>query len=334
RALQGKKTTVMLEGYFNAAILAALKHIPVADEQALIPAVTAIENNSGNRVVVVRRNLDAILKKIEDLEPKKHSEGGTAEELVHAIDQTQEVVAEFSKIAEAVALMNDQVSALECYRWFGKLFVKYNRPEMLSGRSSDADYDFFKFVGHELFVTLVAFLIREQRWELLGVLVSEQIPMTYVPREHGPGNVYWDYASKHLILLMHESKIKGRMSLHADMLHNRHTDGGLGSVLPFIEFTAADYFLFLLGELPPSDVPVGMPWRPWSCLFMKKTPAFIKSAEQKKTARMIINVFGISNVDEFKKRLNGRVGKVGQLFRDGWWDQPVQREDIDRIGTR
>jgi hypothetical protein len=323
-----------LESQFKEAILAALNHAPTAEEPQSIPAVAAIEANQANRVVTLRRNLDEILKKIESLEPKKHSEGGTVVELIHAIDQTQEVVAEFSKIAEIISVMNDQVSALECYRWFGKLFVRYNRAEGHTGLISNADGDYFKFVGHELFVTFIAFLMREQQWELIGNLVAEPIPMAYLHTEYGPGNVYWDFASQHISLLLDESRARRRISLHADILHERHSTGGLAAILPFNEFTSADFSLFLLGELPPPDVAERMAWRAWSCLFMKHAPAFIKNAEQTKTAQRIVNMLGLKTIDEFKARLSERVGKLARLFRDGLWDLPIQQKDIDRIGTR
>ncbi len=330
RATEKKK----LEGQLDGAIRAALGHAPEVEEQPSIPAVNAIENNQGNKVVVLRRNLDEIMKKIDEGAPKKHSEGGTVEDLISAIEQTQEIVAEFSKIAEIISIMGDQTAALECYRWFGKIFEKYNLPQNHSGRYSEADHDYYKFVGHEMFVTLIAFLIREQQWELLANVLSELIPMRYTSREHGPGNVYWEYASEHLPLLLQESPKRQRVSLHADILHARHDKGGLAGVLPFSEFVAADFFLFLLGELPPNEVPHGMEWRAWSALYMKQTPTFIKSAEQIKVAQKIIKVLNIPNIDEFKKRLKERTPKLGKLFRDMWWDNPLQDKDIDRIGTR
>jgi hypothetical protein len=45
--------------------------------------------------------LDEILRVIDSLEPKKHRDGGTADELIDAIDKMQEAVGEFPKIAEA-----------------------------------------------------------------------------------------------------------------------------------------------------------------------------------------------------------------------------------------
>src|SRR4029077_2141356 len=111
------------------------------------------------------------------------------------------------------------------------IFECYSLPENYNGRSSNADFDYFKFVGHEMFVTLIAFLIREQRWDIIERILEEPIPLRHLAREHGPGNVYWEYASKFIPLLSDESTKKSRVSLHADILHTRHTTGGLAAVL-------------------------------------------------------------------------------------------------------
>ena len=325
-----------LERRLHDAIRTALDNLPSTDVGTLpIPAIAAIENNQPNRIVLLRRKLDELFTTVVKLQPKTPSAGGTVDELIAGIGSTQEVVAEFSKIAETVALMDDVDSALEIYRWHGRIFEKYSLPENFSGRYSVADFDYFKFLGHELLVSVFAFLIRERRWKVMERLIVEPIPVRYLHREHGPGNAYWEYASQHLPSLLDESHRRHRLSLHADLLHERHTRGGLAGVSPFEDFASADYFLFLLGELPPEEAPdYAMKWRPWSALYLKRAPLFLVSAEQKSVADESSKVLGLPNVGEFKKRLAERSSRVELLFREGWWDHPLTSRDIERIGSR
>ena len=151
----------------------------------MIPAVTAIENNQPNKIIVLRRNLSDLLKKILDNQPQKHSEGGTVEELITSIDATQELIAEFSKIIDVVSIMKDQDSAAEICKWFGNIFEHYN-PQVASGRTSNADGDYFKFIGHEMFVTMIAFYIREQGWSILKKILSEPILVQNIKYANGP----------------------------------------------------------------------------------------------------------------------------------------------------
>ena len=326
-----------LQAQLDTAIRTALMHTPVAEDTIpIIPAVAAIENAQPNKTIVVRRNLDEILQKIIVLQPRKFSEGGTADELMDAIAQTQVVVAEFSKIAEMIAIMRDTDSAVEMTHWFGKLFELYNTPENFNGRTSNADYDYFKFLGHEMFVTMIAFLLREQRWEMMIRIFDEPIPVRYASRFHGPGQVEWEYASDHLSLLLDESPRRRRVSLHSDILQARHTDGGgLAAILPFQEFMDADYFLFLLGELPPENgAQMLMTWRPWSYIWLRQAPTFIRNAERTRIAEEIRRVLQLPNIEEFKTRLAERGPHIHELLRAHFGQPFLTAEDIERIGTR
>jgi hypothetical protein len=245
-------------------------------------------------------------------------------------------VAEFSKIAEMIALMNDADAASELYRWFGRIFERYNLPPDYSGRSSNTDCDYFKFIGHEVFVTFVAFLLREQKWDIIGRVLTEPIPLRYVRHKRGPDSVSWEYASKHLPTLIDDSRTKKRICLHSDILHTRHTKNGLAAILPFEDFAAADFFLFLLGEIPPDDTPtVFIVWRAWSSLYMDTAPMFIHHAEQKCIAELLAKLFKVPTITELKRRLEERAGRLNRLFNEAHRLWPIiSKEDIDRIGTR
>lgn len=332
RAPEKTKLKKQLEG----AIRSALDSIPSEEQEPeIIPAITAIEDGKPNRIIILRDNLNNLLKKIDLLQPKKHSEGGTVEDLISSIDSTQELIAEFSKIVEAISIMKDQESALEVYKWFGNVFERYNYPQNRDGKTSTADHDYFKFVGHEMFVTFIAFFIREQRWDILKKVLDEPIHVQYLRRENGPGNVDWRYASEHLPLLLDESKNKGRLSIHGDILNTRHTSGGLSAAAPIEEFSSTDFFLFLLGELPSAEYDGGFfEWRPWSIIYMKQIPAFIKNAEYERYAEQLAKVLNMPSVDVLKKRLKERHSGVHKLFTGGFWHTTITDIDIDQIATK
>ena len=333
RATERKKVESQLEEAIRAALEILPKDEAVAPPN---PVINAIEETKPNRKIILRQTLTELLKKIEGLEPKKHRDGGTPDELIVGIRSTQEVVAEFSKVAEAIAVMKDMDSALEVYHWFGKVFEKYNLPQGYNGRISNADHDFFKFVGHEIFVTFVAFLIREQQWDMLADLLDEPIPMQYIHHQYGPGSVDWEYASEHLALLLDESPKKHRVSLHADLLNERHAgNGGLATIMPMQDFMDADFFLFLLSRTlkDPSGFDLRY-WRAWSCLYLKNAPMFIKNSERIKFAEKVVKVLTLKNMDEYKTLLSDRGPELSKLFNNGLWDYPVRDDDIKKVGTR
>lgn len=335
----GKNKTsekLKLENQLEDAIRSALGNSSEIDsEPEAMPAILAIEENKLNKVIVIRKNLAELLKKIDDLQPKNHSNGGTVDDLISSIASTQEIIAEFSKIVETVSLMKDLDSAIEMYKWFGNIFERYDYPNGHNGRTSNADHDYFKFIGHEMMVTMVAMYIREQRWDILKSVLDEPIIIKNTRYQQGPQNVYWDYASEHLPLLLDESPKKGRLSIHSDILNERHSSGGLSAIMPIEEFSSADFFLYVLGEVVKKNYNSqnSIEWRPWSILYMKQVPVFIKNAEQKKCATKIAEIANLSE-DEFKERFKERFKSVNRMFSGGFWDLRDLDEDIDKIATR
>ncbi len=319
---------------FEGAIRAAIEAIPEEVEvDAVNPAVTAIENASPSRRVVIRRALGELEQSLVSIEPKKARDGGTVEDLISSIAQSQPQVAEFSKMCEMAAVMNDEDAALEIYRWFGRIFDRFDNPPGFSGRFNSADHDFYKFLGHEMFVTNVAFFIRERRWQLLRRMLSEPIPMQNL--RHEPGNTTWEHANVHSDFLLDEGRNRRRITLHGDLLNERHDgDGGLATILPMNDFVAADFFLFLLSRTIEDKTGFDFRfWRAWSCVYMKRAPRFIHDAARRDTAEQISSALNQS-IDEFKKVLHDRGPELKKLFQSGWWDYPIDNEVVGRIGTQ
>jgi hypothetical protein len=323
-----------LEKQLDAAIRAALG-TPRGAKDPPIPAIAAIEGQQANRIIIIRRNLADLLNKLIKLQPKRFRDGGTVDDLIPALNLTQEAAAEFSKIAEMVSLMNDTDAALELHRWFGQIFQEYDLPENFRGRYSTADQDYFKFLGHELFVTLIGFLLREQRWAILERVLAEPIPMRYLRSDHGPGTVDWKFASEHLDSLLTESPRRQRVSLHADILNERHTSGGLAAVVPMEDFIAADYFLSLLAEFQhDATADSFLDWRPWSALYLNRVPLFLRNAEHRSYANDLMHLFQIKTADDFRKRFTECAPRLGVLFSRAFWRSPISTQDIERFASR
>ena len=324
-----------LEQQFDHAIRAALQHHAATQTPPPIPAVAAIESQQANKVIVLRRNLDEIFNKLSALEPKKPRDGGTVDELIKALDTTQVIVAEFTKIAEVIAAMNDDEAMSEMLRWFGKVFEKCDLPEGVGGQYKRSDHDYFRFLGHELFVTVIAVLLRERRWAALESAMAEAIPMKYVREFNGPGTTDWRYASHPVISLIDAGRSSQGASLQPEILRTRHTAGGLGAVMPFDEFMAADFFLFLVSEMGHNDwTEIVMEWQPWSVKYLDRVPMFLREAESKQVAAHFLRIFKIANVDEFRKRYIQRAPHVRKLFGTLPWPSPLRNEDMSRFGTR
>jgi hypothetical protein len=230
--------------------------------------------------------------------------------------------------------MNDDAVAEELYTWFGRVLEHYDLPRGFSGTFYDADFDFFRFVGHEMFVSLFAFLLRERQWEIISRLLSDPIPISYLRRQDGPGNAEWSDVCRHVGILGGVSRERQRLSAHADILNERHSKGDLAGVLPFDEFADADFFLYLRSLLPLEKFTGDIPWKPWSVLYLRGTPRFLLRAQLATEGERVARALAVPSVSELKKRLRERGPRVEILYRHGWWDYPVREEDIEKIGSR
>ena len=86
--------------------------------------------------------------------------------------------------------MKDADAIIEAYRWLGSIFERYDLPKDFVGAFHETDFDYFRFLGHELTVTVFALLLREQRWELVERLLKEPIVVRYMRNRNGPGGGY------------------------------------------------------------------------------------------------------------------------------------------------
>ncbi|MFA6519292.1 MAG: hypothetical protein WCT41_00475 [Candidatus Paceibacterota bacterium] len=260
-----------------------------------------IEQNPAAKIIHLRKHLTGVLTELETLEPRKAVDGGSAEELMTAISKTADIVADFGRLTETVAVMNDMESAREIFQWFGKLLQRYNPPHNEQGRGTNADGDFYKFVGHEMFTTFIAPFFKEEKWDALQELLKGTLIIGPSRNRHEPSKQSWTELSEHLPLLADESPKKQRKSLHADLLRGRHEVGPLSRELPFRDFLDIDFFLHLYG--PGERGQYGGDWYPRSVLFLDHTPTFIYEAKDYPYAMRMCHVLGISDIDELKKRL-------------------------------
>jgi hypothetical protein len=317
------------------ALRSALALIPALDNtQAQAPAVEAIENQRVNRRITVRTELVEILASLDKSEPKKFRDGGNATDYLNAITRTQSTVARFAELADVVAIMNDNTVAEQIYVWFGMVLERYALPRGFSGTFYEADFDFFKFVGHELFVSLFAFLLRERRWEIISKLLNEPIPVRYLRGENGPGNAEWSDICQYVGVLGGVSEERQRLSVHADILNERHSKGGVAAAMPFEDFADADFFLYLKGILGNDKFTGDMPWKPWSALYLKGAPRFLLRAQSANEAENIARVLAAPSVQEFKERLRQRGPQIRILYQRGFWEYPVREAEIQKIGSR
>lgn len=229
-----------------------------------------------------------------------------------------------------------RTSTLETFR---SILEHYDNPRGFTGGFDERDFDYWRFLGHELLTTLIAALLAEERYPIIKDLMDDPITLA---NHNGP--VTYEYASEYLRSLDRLNQQRRRLSVHADLLHERHAhagsngltaDGPLAGVLSFDDLLAADYLLWLRGELSPDEPPTDFfAWVPWSSVYLRDAPTFLHNAVRATTAAALASALNIPSVPILKQRLGERVPRLQRLWRSGIWRQPVRSEHIEKIGSR
>ncbi|MGI8509815.1 MAG: hypothetical protein ACR2MQ_10870 [Gemmatimonadaceae bacterium] len=279
--------------------------------------VSIVEQGRPNQAAAGRQYMQGVAAELNRLKPASPSDQPD-EELISSLASTLTLVAEFTRIVQALAAHKASDALRTIYQGFSGILEGYSTPSGFSGRYYEYLFDFHKFLGHELFVTLFAGLILEERWETITDLLDTDL---IVPNglDGGVGAVTFDDVSQFVTLLDHRnSRLElNRVSVHADLLNTRHTEGELAEAMPMHAFMAADYFLFLRSVLSTEELDHRKQWAPWSCLYLRDAPLFLIAAERTRIAERLLAPLSVPNIPTLRSRLRDRGLTFSAYFRRG-----------------
>lgn len=300
--------------------------------------LTSVAEHRADQASLARRYVTSIGERINALKPDFGAAAPDEwdELLVKAIEDSTPLAVEFAKVCREAAAMNATEVAIALYEGFGAILDGYDTPRGFGGEFFPAHFDFHKFIGHELFVTLFGWLIHEKRWPLIGDLLQRDIYVSKDRKTGAPGVIPFQHVSERLVLLEHRSQRLelNRVSLHADLLHKRHTEGELGEAMPFEHFADADYFLFLRSELPKDTGGPYLDYEPWSTLYMgDHVPRFLAESVTKRNADQVRQAVGLETIELLRERLNLHARRDSHAFRrHRMWT--LGHFDLNAVGSR
>jgi hypothetical protein len=210
-------------------------------------AVLAVEEGRPNSTALVRQFVKSLSDRIED-RASKMTGAVPDEELVRALEDTKPLIVEFARVAEAISTHDAREAGQVLFKGFELVLAGCDVKPTFAGRFQDTEFDLMRFAGHEMMVCLAASLVRNERWELLADVLGRDL---ILKTNKGSVTRRFDALSRRVkSLATREQRLQSNSaSLHADMLRERHTSGDLADLVPFDEFMAADYLLFLRGEV-------------------------------------------------------------------------------------
>jgi hypothetical protein len=306
RAAPRKDLAKRLEAELRKTLAAAR---PTKREQALsAKLIESVQTGGPDQAVTAREYMQSV---VDTLDARNPDVGGDGKEdlLLTAIQDSIPLVEEFSLVCQTVARRDSEPAALALAKGFRGIV---ERGDVRSGDGAISytnQYDYYRFLGHELFVTLIAFLIRDERWQIVTRILNKGV----VARDFNSGEtkatsigrlsrpvVTLDIRKRRLNL--------PRQSLHADLLRDRHSEGPLARLMPLDEFVYGDFFLFLRSIVDDAGTTRG--WAPWSTVFLSELPSYLVEAESKDYATILMAALGVSDAAILRLRLIERLPEI------------------------
>ena len=331
RKLLTKKLSEALYAVFanpNATARPAIPQ-PTLEEQA----IRSIESKEPDRVPVIRRLMKHTYQKLVRIEPDLGDGSPKIECLMDALDASIPIVAAFGRVASRAAEMRDTRSLSGLYRGLELIAVRYEFQG--GGAYYEYQFDYWRFIGHELTVILAACMIREELWEPLGKILDRNLILAHTNADRR--NMPFTYLWKPVILVGLEGRKRGRVSYRADLLNERHSSEPLASLVGFAAFMEADYFLFLRAELPPEDASKWPRWIPESAILQNQPPRYLVEAERIKMAQHLAVAIGVDGPETLRSRLLERHAAFGRCFPTAAWPPnpfASAMDTINKLGSR
>lgn len=220
--------------------------------------------------------------------------------VVQSIDGCLSVRNKLVEVMFAFAQYSDSESSRRLvHRFLEQLFPYLDRPEGVTSWTR-WDFDNFRFVVHEVFLYIIAILLRHERFETVGVLLRGPYFLGTDKSANSDGLVPFSYLLQPLDSLAHRNdRLKlNRASLQADFIEKRSHHSGLH----FRELMQADFLLFMRASLDSLRFDSWQGWCPVTLVYTSRlsTPFEVFARAQSTIYfNLLRKAFDVETKDDF-----------------------------------
>ncbi len=258
----------------------------------------AIRNGSGNAAGLIREYGDNLRAELQALAPQENDAEPYDDTILNATASMRPYLRQFADLVATAVRFNEDARVwdriLAIHEQLGSLM--YRDPEVT--RWNSHQFDAYKLIAHEAFLTTVALTLEEERFDLALATLTRP----YLVREHDGGNrpatsdftVFRQYVES---LEHRKRRLKlNRLSIEGDMLRENHPSGSIPS---FESLMQADFVLYIraCGSQASGN------WYPYSLVYASNRfspfPVFARS-ESLSYFKKLAPVLGTTDAAAFK----------------------------------
>jgi hypothetical protein len=228
-------------------------------------ALDALRNNKEYAAGALTQYFDVFVQNLEQFRISE-KQGEFDDHVIENIERFIPYRNEALEIFLALAQFRDtQETYRQLHRFFEGLIAYLYRPPNVSSYR-DWDFDNFKFIVHELFLSAAASLLKYERFPALAYLLRHHY---YVEKSEAPSKMvpFGDIREHMKSLEYRNTRLKlRRLSLRADLLHQRWGSTGIR----FSYLMQADFILFLRDCLDVLREDRYQAWWPETLLYIER----------------------------------------------------------------
>lgn len=316
-------------------------NIPVAQIVSVSPAddlIQAITTNRADKPRAIHTFMKWLKEELKKLDPSK-LQGVQDDLLVEAIKQTVPLVKEFDRVADKIAAMNDIEAARALIKDFEHLLSLCYLQQGFAGSYSNTDFELFKFVSQEMFIILIGYFLKDEYYSSINTLLRTSIHNPNSPI--GPVTTNFTALSFYSVLLdeVRRNRLivnnQKRISIHADMLKERHETGTLAENLSWVEFKNADLFLYFYAFA--SDGTDSFHWWPRTLVYQgwsSPIPRFLIDATTNSGAQTLSDTFNIESREVFIETISKAIANLTRgMSQIDMFAEPFRGFDVKSIPT-
>jgi hypothetical protein len=282
KELQGKLTAKLRE--ILAMTLSLPPELPSFAEQA----IEAIENCQLNAPVLTRKYLAWLVEELDRLFPE-YKQDRLDILLTAPDDPTQFLVSDFARFSEAIAVTSNFEIAKIVYDRFDSILERY------AFQNRDSDRDFYKFIGHELFVSFLSPFILKNEFEILSKLL---ILEWHIQSNDSQQDLVRQYTFISECSYCQTLEKKDGTLSHADVLNKRHSEGSI------VKFPETEFFLFLR-QTPTNDI-----WYFRSISSLEKIPPYLSKAGSINFATQLFKPLNVPDISALRELVKACIDKL------------------------
>lgn len=282
-------------------------------------AINAVENRHPSAVSLTKKYLSWLLETLDELFPS-YRNNDRLDLKLSSDDETQQLVANFASLANSVACTKNVEVAGTIYTFFSDVCERY-KPDDCDENSSG--HDFYRFLGHEMFVCFISAFVKRNQWLDIDRLLKQKLCISNSWGANTPKSITFDYASSHLrsFRLIGEQNNLDVLYLHANVLKERHCREPLSSVVSAEEFMEADFLLRLSRR--KDEMSAMSPWFPHSAFYLNDCPQYLRKAVSLQFAEQLLPAFNLHSksdksdkpdISEFRAHLSEKMTEIKGVF--------------------